>query len=53
MKFRKWLKLKNKRRIINDLINKKKNALEDIFIKKSNNIDTLLLYKKKQYFLGR
>ena len=51
--FRKWLKLKNKRRIINDLINKKKNALEDIFIKKSNNIDTLLLYKKKQYFLGR
>ena len=51
--FRKWLKLKNKRRIINDLVNKKKNALEEIFVKASKNIDNILLYKSKQYFLGR
>ena len=51
--FRKWLKLKNKRRIIDDLINRKKNALEEVFIKKSKIIDNLILNKSKQYFLGR
>ena len=51
--FRKWLKLKNKRRIINDLVNNKKNALVETFIKKSNTVDKILLNKIKQYFLGR
>ena len=51
--FRKWLKLKNKRRIIDDLINRKKNALEEVFLKKSKIIDNLILNKSKQYFLGR
>ena len=51
--FRKWLKLKNKRRIIGDLINRKKNALSDTFIKKSDKLNELLFKKIKQYFYGR
>ena len=51
--FRKWLKLKNKRRIISDLVNKKKNALSEKFIEKSKSIDNILIYKSKQYFIGR
>ena len=51
--FGKWLKIKNKRRIISDLVNKKKNALEEKFVKASKNIDNILLYKTKQYFIGR
>ena len=51
--FRKWLKLKNKRRIIDDLINKKKNALTEKFVNTSQNIDNILLKKSKEYFLGR
>ena len=51
--FRKWLKLKNKRRIIGDLINRKRNALTYTFIKKSDKLNELLFKKNMQYFFGR
>ena len=51
--FGKWLKIKNKRKIIKDLINRKKNAIENDFIKQSKNLNDLLIYKTMQYFFGR
>ena len=51
--FRKWFKSRNKRKIVHDLINKKKNVLNNDIINQIYSINDLLIFKIMQYFFGR